>query len=540
MGQTGSGKTWAAKTIVESLLDEHRQVCIVDPTSAWWGLRLAADGKRKGYNIVLLGGEHADMPLADRSGAAVARLVTEQGASVVIDIGAMHVGQYTRWWIDFAGTLYTTIRRPLHLVIDEAHYVAPQGKVPDPDTGRMLHATSRLISGGRSRGVRGMLITQRPAKLHKDSLTCVGTLIAMRVIAPQDRSAVKDWIDGAGDPVRGKQVLDSLAQLQRGEAWVWYPEGGHLERVKFGRIHTYDSSAAPTHAGGAAPHVGEIDLSEVRAALADAVREAEANDPKLLRARIVELERKLAAQPKPEPIVERVEVRVVEDADLAKLSLERDNVERALTDLKVAAGSIERAVVEAARLARNGHARELARPRTMTAPRTPIERELSRPPPSRPSGALGRGLKYRMLVALCQYPDGLTQKRLAALAGGVQSGGGFQARLSELRTAGYVATFGDILRATPDGQAAVGDFDPLPTGAALVDYWRGRLGSGLKRAIFDALVDAYPRELGRDELEALTGGASRGGGFQARVSELRSLGLIEGRGSLRACEELFA
>jgi len=112
----------------------------------------------------------------------------------------MHVGQYTRWFIDFAGTLFTTIKNPLHLIIDEAHHFMPQGKVPDPDTGKMLHAGNRLMSGGRSRGIRGMLITQRPAKLHKDSLTCADTLIAMRVIAPQDRSAIKDWID-----IRGRQ-----------------------------------------------------------------------------------------------------------------------------------------------------------------------------------------------------------------------------------------------------------------------------------------------------------------------------------------------
>jgi hypothetical protein len=298
LGKTGSGKTSTAKAaIVEPLLDTGAQVCILDPTSAWWGLRLAADGKGKGYErVILIGGERGDIPLSDRSGEAVARLITEQGASCVIDTGGMTVGEYTRWFIAFATALYTTIKHPLHLVIDEAHHFMPQGKSPDVDAGRMLHAGNRLMSGGRSRGIRGVLITQRPAKLHKDSLTCADTLIPHRVIAPQDRAAIKDWIDGAGDAAQGKAVLDSLALLARGEAWVWYPEGGHLERVQFPMPKTFDSSKAPT-VGGRAPKVGEIDLSAVKAAMAEAVKEAEANDPKLLRARIAQLEREARGKP---------------------------------------------------------------------------------------------------------------------------------------------------------------------------------------------------------------------------------------------------
>lgn len=103
LGKTGSGKTFAAKGIVEGLLDRGRQACILDPTGAWYGLRLLADGKSKGWPIILLGGEHGDIPLSARSGEAVARLVTEQRASIVIDTSGLTVGEYTRFFIDFAG-----------------------------------------------------------------------------------------------------------------------------------------------------------------------------------------------------------------------------------------------------------------------------------------------------------------------------------------------------------------------------------------------------------------------------------------------------
>ena len=292
LGKTGSGKTTTAKVaIVEPLIDSGAHVCIIDPTSAWWGLRLSADGKRPvNDRIIIIGGERGDIGLSPNSGAAVARLVTEQGASVIVDTGGLTVGESTRWMIDFAGTLYTSVKGPLHLILDEAHNFAPQSRTNDVDGGKMLNAVNKLMSGGRSRGIRGTLITQRPAKLHKDSLTCCDSLLAHRVIAPQDRSAIKDWVDGCGDATTGRQVMDSLAQLAKGECWVWYPEGGHLQRVKMPMPKTYDSSKAP-EVGKRAPSLGAIDLGAVKASMEEAIKEAEANDPKRLRARIVELER---------------------------------------------------------------------------------------------------------------------------------------------------------------------------------------------------------------------------------------------------------
>src|SRR3990167_10105328 len=293
LGKTGSGKSFAWKGVVESQLSAGKRVCIVDPTSAWWGLRSSSDGKSPGFPILVLGGDHGDLPLPALGGSAVARLLVDQCVNLVADTSDLTVGERTRWFIDFATTLYRANRAPLHLVIDEAHVFAPQGKVPDPDTGKMLHAANTLASGGRSRGIRLTMITQRPAKLHKDSLTCEDSVIAMRVLAPQDREALWDWIMGCGDKVQGKEVLDSLAGLQRGEGWVWYPEGKYLKRTRFPAISTFDSSATPVdgHAAPAPKRAADVDMAEIKTALADAVREAEANDPKLLRRRIAELEK---------------------------------------------------------------------------------------------------------------------------------------------------------------------------------------------------------------------------------------------------------
>lgn len=560
LGKTGSGKSYAARGVVEHLLTEDRQVCILDPTSAWWGLRLASNGKDKGYDVVLLGGERADIPLHERSGAAVARLVTEQGASVVIDTGGMTVGEYTRWFIDFAGTLYTTVKSPLHLVIDEAHHFMPQGKSPDVDAGRMLHAGNRLMSGGRSRGIRGMLITQRPAKLHKDSLTCADTLVAMRMIAPQDRAAVKDWIDGAGDPARGRDVLDSLASLERGEGWVWYPEGKHLERVRFPKIKTYDSSATPSDGGKSAPKVGEIKLDEVRAAMAEAVRDAEANDPKALRAKVAELTKRLAdaekarasaakAVPDPDQIEAiRHQARIDAAQGLASIIAGRANLIRDM-GIDIAA-TVKEKFAEHERFLREVvsntvKAVEANRPTTRTPPSSPTPAKRTAPATPVPIDGLTKA-QVRIMESLAWLVS-IGIERPSAKAVGLLSridptGGYFSNTIGPLCSQGLVERSSGEVRLTDAGRASV----ESPASVTLADYHARvretltQCRTGKTAEMFDALVANGPGEMTAEDLGRAVGVDHTGGYFSNNVGPLATLGLIErSRGQIRTTDIMF-
>jgi len=214
LGKTGSGKTYAAKGVVESILSDGGRVCIIDPTGAWHGLRSSATGKSGGFPVVIFGGSHPDLPLGGAHGEAIAEIIGMASTPAILDTSLMRVGERTRFFADFADALVRKNKGPLHLVIDEAHLFAPQGKVNDPQSGAMLHAANNLVSLGRSRGLRIILITQRPAKLHKDSLTQVETLVALRLIAPQDRKAVEEWIKDNADEKKGREIFLCLIPPQ--------------------------------------------------------------------------------------------------------------------------------------------------------------------------------------------------------------------------------------------------------------------------------------------------------------------------------------
>lgn len=551
LGKTGSGKTYAAKGLVEWMLGEKRQVVVIDPTAAWWGLRLDKDGKRKGADVVLLGGEHADFPAPPKSGEAIARLATEKRASIVVDTSEMGVGEYTRWFAAFAGTLFKTIRSPLHLVIDEAHFFMPQSQFGrDPGVTSSLSAGNRLMSSGRGKGIRGMLITQRPAALHKHSLTCADTLIAMRVLAPQDRQAIKDWIIGCGDPVRGKKVIDSLASLKAGHGWAWYPDEGFLSRLHFPRINTYDSSATPKHGANRAVKIAELKRSDVASALDAYIKEAAENDPKTLRRRIAELERaaaKTGGRKSPEP----PSGKEVDDAVRAAV-VRRDDAWRERWE--EASSQAEDAVrTNAAEIVRNHMEAPLRPPKETPAPRSAskplpaVPRNRPSVPHARESAAttaaeangcnIGKNAHSRMLAALAAAGGTLSVGKMCALARTRRRSRTYSNSVSTLRTAGYVTDDGSSFTATAAGIEAIGDYETLPTGAALRAHWQGQLGNGAPRRMFDLLCGMHPHAWESAALRAEMGGGDRT--FSNAVSRLRTLELITGKTELVASDELF-
>jgi len=267
LGKKGRGKTYTAKGLVERLLDDGRRVLVLDPLSTWWGLKATAKGDA-GYPIVVFGGPHADIELDEGMGRGLGRFIAAEQMSAVIDLGLMRKAEQARLVADLLEELFAKNRDPIWLVLEEADAFAPQQPMGDHNM-RVLGEVDRIARRGRAFGFRLISISQRAAKLHKDVLTQLSTLIALGVTSPQDRDAVKAWVEGNADRDKAREVMQSMASLAVGEGWVWAPDLDLLKRVRFPKIKTLDTSATPSAGAKRVEpkRLAQADLSKIEAAL---------------------------------------------------------------------------------------------------------------------------------------------------------------------------------------------------------------------------------------------------------------------------------
>lgn len=551
LGKTRSGKSSVMRGLVEGLLEQHKPVCIIDPKGDWWGIKLAADGKGPGYPVVIFGGEHADVPINEHAGASVAELFATGNRPCLIDLGGWMVRERTRFWVEFASTLFKHTKGERWLVVDEVHNFAPKGKVMDPEAGKALHWANRLASEGLGKGLAMVFASQRPQKVHNDTLTSAETLIAMRVLHPSDRGAVSDWIKGCGDS-SGDEVLASLAQMERGEGWVWSPEIGFgPKRVKFPMFTTYDSFRPQTVADTKRlTGWAEVDLDEVRTKFAATIEKAKADDPKELRKTIADLQRQLQSTKIALP-AERLATRTLPNV-VEKPVITDAQLERIDKQLQAFESAVERAaalVSKPAALVREGVAQLAAAVKSVRQPALPLGtaktgRSYSETIPSaqkRPdsfhpsSGDLPVGEKATLICA-AQYPDGVTREQCSILTGYKRSTR--DAYIQRLVGRGFVDVRGALVIATPEGIAALGtDYDPLPVGEELQRYWLDRLPSG-ETSVLTAAIAAYPHHVARERIDERTGfkRSTRDAYIQRLVA--RKLVVAE-RGAIRASDVLF-
>jgi hypothetical protein len=531
LGKTGSGKTYAAKGVVENILREGGRVCVIDPTGAWHGLRSSATGKSGGFPVVIFGGAHADLPLGGAHGEAMAEIIGTSSTPAIIDTSLMRVGERTRFFADFADALVRKNKGPLHLVIDEAHLFAPQGKVNDPQSGAMLHAANNLVSLGRSRGLRIILITQRPAKLHKDSLTQVETLVALRLIAPQDRKAVEEWIKDNADEKKGREIIESLAKLPTGTGWVWAPELDILERVSFPKIKTFDTSRAPDDGeAGSGPVLAPIDRETIEKRLQTVAADAIANDPKALKAEVAKLKRELAAKPMPgaNPGIDPKAVEAAYQTGLA------EGLARGENRAKAALVAVESRLKDALAVA-GASLEALDSPMPAPLPRRQVTAPPVKPRPAvtnghaRPAPADGLTMpQRRVMMSLAFWKsighDAPTREQVAAVAGYRPGSGNFN------NIVGGLTTAGQTMVPQPGCLALAVEFEGLTLPEATEKLW----------SVFDnpqkRLVEAAKNadgDLTREELATDAGYAPGSGNFNNIAGRLTSMDVLTRTGSGR-------
>jgi hypothetical protein len=556
LARRGRGKTYTAAVLAEEMYAAGQPFVVLDPTGAWWGLRASADGKKPGLPVTIIGGEHGDVPLESTAGKLLATFVVENPGAYVLDLNSLESNAaQDRFVTAFAERLYqakASDRRPLTLIVDEADSFAPQRPLPGQQA--MLGAFESIVRRGRIRGLGVVLITQRPAVLNKNVLTQAGLLILLGITSPQDRAAIDDWVKGHAEPEQRQEVLSSLARLDVGEGWLWWPTEDVLERATIRQRRTFDSSSTPKTGEASEPVAfAKVDLDALKESIADTIEKAKADDPALLKARIRELEAELRKRPTEkvvETVTERVEVPVLDDALAERLTAEFATVRTALEDRRALIEAIERFGAVADRRPDLPRARATgrgaggsARAEAAQRPDPPRRRESGRSAAPRTEVAegdvkLGKG-ERTVLSVLAQWPDGRTYNELAFLAGYSAKASTLGVILSNLRKAGFVQPGNNPVLLTDEGLAAAGGAQPLPTGQALLDHWlrHPRMGEGGRKVLL-ALIDQYPEDISHTELCELTDYSPAASTMGVILSKLRKLGLVE-KGARRVAAEFM-
>jgi hypothetical protein len=222
LAKRGAGKTYAASVFAEELYKSGIPFVVFDPIDVWWGLRLAADGKEKGLPIVIFGLENADIKLNRDMGKIIAQEVVQKNVSCVISTFGMPKTAQRHLITEFAEELLRINNTPRHVFIEEAHEFVPQRVTGG--LGVCFNAVSNLVVMGRNRGIGVSLINQRSATINKDVLTQLDTLIALRSVGPQDRDALRDWVEYHAAEGNFESFISSLPSLPTGTAWIWSPE----------------------------------------------------------------------------------------------------------------------------------------------------------------------------------------------------------------------------------------------------------------------------------------------------------------------------
>ncbi|MCH7650672.1 MAG: DUF87 domain-containing protein [Nitrospinae bacterium] len=551
IARKGAGKSYLAMLIMEGLLDMHAQVVALDPVGNWWGLRLLADGKTRGYDIPVIGGAHGDVPLEPEAGELIADLICGESLSAVIDVSEFYDSERKKFVTAFARKLLKLKREkpsPIHIMLEEAQLFAPQQV--RPEDAPMLGAIQKIVRLGRNYGIGTTLISQRPQSINKEVLSQVELLCVLQLIGAHERRAIKEWI--VNNATDTQASINDLPNLAIGEAMVWSPQWLQIfERHKIGKKKTFDASATPKFGGKQIEprRLATKEIASLQSAMAQVIERAADKDPAKLRAKIHGLEIELNKRDKTRPapdlgIAQKRYNQGFHDALAQSDEVGKINAVKVKSAIKLLEGLAD--------------ARD-SRPTPKKLPETPaVERartQLSKgvltrdeafakfggSPPGA-NGSLRSGAVRIAKVLAGMFPRKVTKSQLATLALFSPRGGTFNTYLSDLKRTGMLIINGSDYLASDLAVSAYGHLEPVPTDTAnLTLYWKERLRKGAGEML-DVLVDRGVVEISREGLANAVNMEPSGGTFNTYISDLVRNGLavrVDG-GMIKASDSLFA
>jgi uncharacterized protein len=247
LAMRGAGKTCTAAVMAEEMCKAGLPWICFDPVGVWWGMRADVEGKPSGFPVVVIGGEHGDIPLEKHSGRKIAEALASENVFAVIDVSRESKHTWRQFLTEFCLQLMDlNPESPRHLFIEEAPEFVPQ-RTKVMLTAQCKEAIERLVRLGRNRGYGCTLISQRPATVDKDVLSQCENLLVLRTTGPHDRKALLEWIQAKATERGAEKFLSDLAGLPNGHAWFWSPQWlNAFERVRIRERLTFHPGATRT------------------------------------------------------------------------------------------------------------------------------------------------------------------------------------------------------------------------------------------------------------------------------------------------------
>lgn len=549
---SGQGKSWLIRLLIERI-GSRAQVIVLDPEGEFSSLREKLP--------MLLVGEGGELAADVRTAKLLARKLAELKLSAVIDLYDLadwderraYVAEFLTGLMNVPKSLY----HPIVVAIDEAHQFAPKSDSGGAEAATASRrAVNSLMSAGRKRGFCGILASQRISKIHNDAIADAKNRFIGGITLDNDQARAADEL---GIP---KAERIKLRDLEPGE---WFCYGPALPRG-VSRFHT--DMVATSHPQAGQRHVAEVPpapdaIKKLVSELGDLPKQAQAETDQLTayQTQVADLTRQLRARPvqvqtaPPQKVVERVEVTVFRDGEVARL----ESAVSALATISQQFGVFGQSIVAAGQQFQSASAevggalkgavarvnvpvkiepvgqpfKPMAQPTVYVSHRQPPVAELAISDTSRKLAKAERSI----LTVLSQR-GARTKRQVAVQTGYAVKGGGFNNAVSALAAAGHLARSGDNLSITDTGVAALGSLEPLPTGRALLDHWLAQLAKA-ERAVLAVLADYHPTTIDKHEVARLAGYEATGGGFNNALSRLRTLELISGANQLKASDDLF-
>lgn len=515
---SGGGKSETLRRILEQAC-EHVQCIVLDPEGEFSTLR-----EKKPFVLVGEGGETA----ADvRTAALVATRLLELNVSAVCDLYEMRVQDRHEWVRAFLDSMVhapKSLWHPVLVFIDEAHTFAPEKGSGESVASQSVIDIANL---GRKRGFCLIPATQRLSKLSKNVVEPMQNYLVGRTTFDDQARAASVFKIAPGAATRNFSL--ELEQLHAGE---FIARGraitGDLLKVQVIRGETRPPATGTAMAGMVTPTPEAILalLPKLMDLPKEAQREASTVDE--LKIALAETRRMLAART---PIADPQEMRGLRD-EIHRMAGDSEWLRKRCEHLedfrrKLLSLEDEFNLDTPAQLPELKNFPCVAVPLILDSP--PCEQIAKPRPASKPSTVMSKACRS-IMTALAQYGS-CTKSRVAALTGYAVNGGGFNNAISECRTKGWLEG-SSLLRPTASGFNALGSIEELPTGNQLLAMWDSKLGKA-EREILGALAVRGVTEMDKHKLADLTGYAANGGGFNNAISRLRTLELIEGKGSLR-------